>query len=38
MPLALITGAAEKEMKTGEKVLLTAFGSGLNSIFTGLVW
>jgi 3-oxoacyl-[acyl-carrier-protein] synthase III len=38
LPLALITGAAEKDMKTGEKVLLTAFGSGLNSIFSGIIW
>lgn len=38
LPLCFITGAEEKGMKTGEKVLLTAFGSGLNSIFTGIVW
>lgn len=38
LPLCFITGAEEKGMKEGEKVLLTAFGSGLNSIFTGIVW
>lgn len=38
LPSALITHANEGVLKTGEKVLLTAFGSGLNAIFTGLVW
>lgn len=38
MPSALITAAQEGRMKPGEKLLLTAFGSGLNAMFTGLVW
>ncbi len=38
LPTCLAMGAKEKGMKSGEKVLLTAFGSGLNSIFTGIVW
>lgn len=38
LPAALITGAKEKGMKPGDKVLLTGFGSGLNSIFSGIEW
>ena len=38
MPSALVTAAEEQRMKQGEKILLTAFGSGLNAMFTGLVW
>ena len=36
MDAVLLSGFAR--VKKGEKVLLTAFGSGLNAIFTGLVW
>jgi len=38
LPSALITAAEEQRMKKGEKILLTAFGSGLNAMFTGLIW
>jgi len=38
LPTCLAIGAEEKGIKSGEKVLLTAFGSGLNSIFLGFVW
>lgn len=38
MPSALITAAQENRIKEGSKVLLTGFGSGLNAMFTGLVW
>lgn len=38
LPTALALGSEEKDMKPGEKVLLTAFGSGLNSIFWGVIW
>ena len=38
LPTALALGADERGINSGEKVLLTAFGSGLNSIFTGLIW
>lgn len=38
LPAALAIGATEKGMKQGDKVLLTAFGSGLNALFTGLEW
>ena len=38
MPAALIRGAERKGMKAGEKVVLTAFGSGLNAIFTAIEW
>ena len=38
LPAALFTGAEENEIKSGDKVLLTGFGSGLNSLFTGIVW
>lgn len=38
LPTALAVGAVEKGMKQGENVLLTAFGSGLNALFTGIKW
>ena len=38
MPSALIASAEAGKFMTGDKVLLTAYGSGLNSIFTGIVW
>lgn len=38
LPSALAIGSEEKNIQPGEKVLLTAFGSGLNSIFFGIVW
>ena len=38
LPTCLAIGAEEKGMKSGDKVLLTAFGSGLNSIFLGFIW
>jgi len=38
LPAALANGAEEKAMKPGEKVLLTAFGSGLNTRFLGFEW
>jgi acyl-CoA:acyl-CoA alkyltransferase len=38
LPSALITYANENTLQAGDKILLTAFGSGLNAMFTGLVW
>lgn len=38
LPSALFTAAEEGELSEGNKILLTGFGSGLNSIFTGLIW
>lgn len=38
MPAAFIRGAEEKGMRPGDKVVLTAFGSGLNAIFTAIEW
>jgi len=38
LPAAVFTGIEEKGIKEGEKILMTAFGSGLNSIFLGLEW
>jgi len=38
MPTAFVLGTREREIKKGDKILLTAFGSGLNSIFTGIEW
>jgi len=38
MPSALIDAANKGELNSGDKLLLTGFGSGLNAIFTGLVW
>lgn len=38
LPTALALGIEDKQIKKGEKILLTAFGSGLNSIFLGIEW
>jgi 3-oxoacyl-[acyl-carrier-protein] synthase-3 len=38
LPAALAIGAEEKKIQPGEKVLLTAFGSGLNARFLGFKW
>ncbi|MBN8549405.1 MAG: 3-oxoacyl-ACP synthase III [Deltaproteobacteria bacterium] len=38
MPTALALGSEEKNLAAGDKVLLTAFGSGLNAIFIGVEW
>lgn len=38
MPSALINAAENNSFMTGDKILLTAYGSGLNTIFSGLVW
>ena len=38
LPTALVTGITEKPLNRGDKVLLTAFGSGLNGIFTAIEW
>ena len=38
MPSALITHANNGTISEGEKVLLCAYGSGLNAVFSGLVW
>lgn len=38
VPTALILGAQEKNIQPKEKVLLTGFGSGLNSLFMGIEW
>jgi 3-oxoacyl-[acyl-carrier-protein] synthase-3 len=38
LPSAVFTGVEEKPVRPGEKMLLTAFGSGLNSIFLGIEW
>ena len=38
MPIAFFTAAEEIPFKPGEKILLTAFGSGLNARFTAVEW
>ena len=38
MPTALAMGIEAKKIKAGEKILLTAFGSGLNAMFSGIEW
>ena len=38
LPTALVLGAEEKPINKGEKVLLTAFGSGLNCRFIAIEW
>ena len=38
LPVAFAEGVAERNVKPGEKILLTGFGSGLNSLFVGVEW
>lgn len=38
LPSALAIGSKEKGIKSGEEVLLTAYGSGLNGMFLGITW
>ena len=38
LPTAFVLGAEEKKIAPGEKIVLTGFGSGLNSMFSGIVW
>lgn len=38
LPGAFFTGVEEKPVRSGDKVLCAAFGSGLNSIFLGFEW
>lgn len=38
LPAAVCIGAKEVPFKKGAKVLLTGFGSGLNTFFTGMEW
>ncbi len=38
LPSALIMAAENNKFMTGDKILLTAYGSGLNTIFSGIIW
>lgn len=38
MPTALVHASKARNFKKGDKVLLTGFGSGLNSLFLGIEW
>lgn len=38
LPTNFAIGIEQKGIKQGDKILLTAFGSGLNSIFLGIEW
>lgn len=38
LPTAFAVGIEEKGIKKGEKIMLTGFGSGLNSLFLGVEW
>ena len=38
LPAAFSVGTREKILTKGDKILLTAYGSGLNSIFMGVEW
>jgi 3-oxoacyl-[acyl-carrier-protein] synthase-3 len=38
LPTAFAIGSEEKKVAKGEKIVLTGFGSGLNSLFLGIEW
>lgn len=38
LPTALIMAAEERAYQKGDKVMLTGYGSGLNSLFMGIEW
>jgi 3-oxoacyl-[acyl-carrier-protein] synthase III len=38
LPTAFAIGIEEKGIKKGDKIMLTGFGSGLNSLFLGVQW
>lgn len=38
LPTAFAVGVEEKNIKKNEKIVLTGFGSGLNSLFLGIEW
>ncbi len=38
LPTAVALGIDDKPVRSGEKLLLTAYGSGLNTVFTGIEW
>lgn len=38
LPSCFITKAEKEGFNSGDKILFTAFGSGLNTVFTGIVW
>jgi 3-oxoacyl-[acyl-carrier-protein] synthase III len=38
LPTCFAVGLDEKGIKQGEKIMLTGFGSGLNSLFLGIEW
>jgi 3-oxoacyl-[acyl-carrier-protein] synthase-3 len=38
LPTAFAVGVEEKGIKKGEKIVMTGFGSGLNSLFLGVEW
>ena len=38
LPTAFAVGIEEKGIKKGDKIMLTGFGSGLNSLFLGVEW
>lgn len=38
LPATFVLGVKERKVKRGERILLMAFGSGVNVIFTGITW
>lgn len=38
LPTCFAVGLDQKDIKKGEKIMLTGFGSGLNSLFLGIEW
>ena len=38
LPTAVTLAAEQRPFKRGDKVVLTAFGSGLNAVFSGIEW
>jgi 3-oxoacyl-[acyl-carrier-protein] synthase III len=38
LPTAFVAGMEPRGIKKGDKIMLTGFGSGLNSLFLGIEW
>ena len=38
VPMALALAIKERDIKSGDKIVLMGYGSGLNALFSGIIW